>query len=243
MQAVGGTFLAALVISLTSVVFLDLFFPKSENQVLAAKTKCSTITGKFNEEGASAILYSSGHYLEGQLIRPGYDDYGYNYQANMFNGSYVNVYLGRDGYPPYKWDDNAYIAENPGVESYWAWPYRHIQLEMKWNNAWISNSDCDLDGKLDRHFGYESYIGSGAWETNHMKPHPDYVEEEGGNWTYFAKIVAVPESANPENGVWYAEDGGEIGAQIWGDFAVIQEIDTDLGTKYVSPAGPGFGKF
>jgi hypothetical protein len=38
---------------------------------------------------------------------------------------------------------------------------------MKWNDAWLSNKDCDKNGKLDRHYGFSSYIGSGAWLTNH----------------------------------------------------------------------------
>jgi hypothetical protein len=39
---------------------------------------------------------------------------------------------------------------------------------MKWNDAWLANVDCDGDGLLDRHYGFGSYIGSGAWLTNHM---------------------------------------------------------------------------
>ncbi len=109
---------------------------------------------------------------------------------------------------------------------------------MKWNDAWLSNLDCDGDGKLDRHYGHDSYIGSGAWLTNHMKG-----TNEDGNWTYFVKIVAVPEDAELEDGIWYAADGTEIGPVIWGQFAIIQEVESGLGATYVSPSGPGFGKF
>ena len=38
----------------------------------------------------------------------------------------------------------------------------------KWNDAWLSNKDCDGDGLLDRHYGLDSYRGSGAWLTNHQ---------------------------------------------------------------------------
>ena len=65
-------------------------------------------------------------------------------------------------------DDESYLDENPGAASHWAWPYRSIKLVMKWNDAWLSNMDRDDDGMLDRHYGFSSYIGSGAWETNHM---------------------------------------------------------------------------
>jgi hypothetical protein len=75
----------------------------------------------------------------GELLTPGYDEFGYNYQAHMFNGRYCD----------------ADRVEGGG-------PYCDVDLMMKWNNAWLSNMDCVGDGKLDRHFGYPSYIGSGA---------------------------------------------------------------------------------
>ena len=65
---------------------------------------------------------------------------------------------------------------------------------MKWNDAWLSNQDCDADGLLDRHNGFASYIGSGAWLTNHQSG--EY-EEDGTvcKWNYFTKIVAAPANA------------------------------------------------
>lgn len=184
------------------------------------------------------LKYSAGHYLENQPLKLGYDIFGYNYQAHMFSGYYCNVYLGAAGFPPYEGDAEAYLAENPNAANHWAWPYRDIYLVMKWNDAWLSNKDCDSDGKLDRHYGYDSYIGSGAWETNHMQG-----TDSGDVWTYFVKIVAVPDDAYLENGIWRTDDGTEIGPSIWGEFAIIQELESGLGATYVSPAGPGFGKW
>jgi hypothetical protein len=185
------------------------------------------------------LTYSSGHYLEGQPLQVGYDIFGYNYQSHMFVGSYANVYLGRDGYPPYEGDAAAYIAENPGVASMWYWPYRDIWLNMQWNDAWLSNKDCDGDGKLDRHYGFPSYIGSGAWETNHMRGEGAAADD----WTYFTKIVAVPDDATLASGIWFAADGTEIGPDIWGSFATVLDVESGEGATYVSPAGPGFGKW
>ena len=176
------------------------------------------------------VFYSAGHYLQGKPIPTGYDSYGYNYQAHMFNGCYANVYLGKDGFPPYTGDDASYLVENPGAASHWAWAYRDIRIVMKWNEAWLSNMDRDGDGLLDRHYGFPSFIGSGAWETNHMPQ-------------YFCKIVAAPSDAYIKNDKWYTADGEEIGAVIWGEFAVTQEIDNEYDVKYISPLGPGFGKF
>jgi opacity protein-like surface antigen len=66
---------------------------------------------------------------DGQVITTGYDQWGYNYQAHLFNGYYCDAYRDAD----------------------WCQPYRDDQLSMKWNDAWLSNKDCDGDGLLDRH--------------------------------------------------------------------------------------------
>ena len=250
------------------------------NKPAVVGDSCTTI-----QDGT--LTYSTGHYLEGQSLKEGYDIFGYNYQAHMFKGCYCNVYLGGYGFPPYEGDDEAYYqrlvdegyAENTLkakalISGIWCWPYRDTWVNMKWNDAWLSNKDCGTqdkygaytnpttpDGKLDRHYGYDSYIGSGAWETNHMWG----TNGDGTNWDYFCKIVAVPADAytkslldaygnpildaygNPIL-IWYAADGVEIGPDIWGQFAVIQEVSNDPGAGehgilYLSPAGPGFGKF
>ena len=126
--------------------------------------------------------------------------------------------------------------------------YCDVDLIMKWNEAWLSNKDCDGDGLLDRYYGYSSYIGSGAWLTNHQSE--TYIDNGGKKcrWTYFVKIVAVPEDAELVDDIWYTSDGTEIGPVIWGAFAVIQRVYNDPcggfhGIEYLSPAGPGFGKW
>ncbi|OHB73507.1 MAG: hypothetical protein A2Z25_01840 [Planctomycetes bacterium RBG_16_55_9] len=200
------------------------------------------VLGTKNKDGVSIqdgiLKYSEGHYLEGQPLVVGYDPYGYNYQGHRFDGSYVNAFLGLSGFPPYEGDDEAYLAENPAAENHWTWPYRHTQLTIKWNDAWLSNKDRDGDGELDRHFGYESYVGSGAWATNHMS---------GGagkeRWTYFAEIVAVVEGAECVADTWYRADGTEIGPVMWGDFAAITEVERGAGITRVSQAGQGLSKY
>lgn len=159
----------------------------------------------------------------GDLIYPGYDDWGYNYQAQMFNGGYCDAYR----------------------DAAWCQAYADDDLMMKWNNAWLSNKDCDGDGVLDRHAGSDSYIGSGAWLTNHMSGKVE-VNGKMRKWTYFIKIVAAPDDATVSGGNWHAADGTEIGPVIWGQFAIIQEIVNDPssgahGVLYKSPIGPGFG--
>jgi hypothetical protein len=180
--------------------------------------------GKGCKSGCTTIQDGTLYTSDGELITPGYSVWGYNYQAHMFNGMWCDYHpLYRPGGPHHEWC----IANYGGV-----------RLMMKWNDAWLSNMDCDGDGLLDRHYGSDSYIGSGAWLTNHMS---------GGtgrdHWTYFVKIVAVPEDATLQDGIWYAADGTEIGPEIWGAFAVIQKVESGTGVLYLSPAGPGLGNW
>ena len=161
-----------------------------------------------------------------ELIDPGFDRWGYNYQAHMFNGKYCDSY--RD-------------AE-------WCWPYRDIDLIMKWNDAWLSNKDCDHDSLLDRHHGLGSYIGSGAWLTNHQKGTYQEIGGRKQRWEYFVKIVAAPADATLVGDTWFTADDTEIGGVIWGSFIVIQTVYNDTGTgehgvEYLSPYSAGFGRF
>jgi hypothetical protein len=172
-------------------------------------TECTTIQ--------SGLLETT----DGQTIRPGYDDWGYNYQAHMFNGMYCDAYR----------------------DAAWCQLYKDDGLMMQWNDAWLSNKDCDDDGLLDRHLGFDSYIGSGAWLTNHMAGEYE-ADGQACKWNYFVKIVAVPEDATTSDGVWHAADGTEIGPVIWGEFAIIQQAENDpcagiQGIQYLSPDHPG----
>ncbi len=161
---------------------------------------------------------------DGVTITTGFDEWGYNYQGHMFNGGYCDSYRNAP----------------------WCQDYKEDELIMKWNDAWLSNVDCDGDGLLDRHYGFSSYIGSGAWETNHQKG--SYLGGGGQTctWEYFVKIVAAPANATKSGGIWFAVDGTEIGPVIWGEFAIIQEVYNDPcggyhGLLYNAPAPTGFG--
>ena len=218
----------AFAIAFTSCQKEDLSTSEISADLKNSKKECVTI-----QDGS--LMYAAGHYLENTPLKTGYDVFGYNYQAHMSNGSYANIYLGRAGYAPYEGDDEAYLAENPGAENHWAWPYRNSNVIMKWNEGWLSNMDCDGDGVLDRHPGFDSYIGSGAWLTNHISE----VDENGQQTNYFVKIIAVSETAELVDGVWY-ENGVEVGPVIWGQFAIVQEVSTPGGLTYKAP-NPGLG--
>ncbi len=164
-----------------------------------------------NKNGIDDELSMETAFKSDNALTKGYDQWGYNYTANMFNGFYDNY-------------SRPIVPVTEGAK-----------LIMKWNDAW-------LDENKDRHVGYDSYIGSGAWLTNHEAG----MDENGKAYTYFVKIVAAPADANLVNGYWMSVDGIEIGPEIWGQFAIIQEQSTgdmyDLET-YRSRFSTGLGNW
>jgi hypothetical protein len=192
-----------------AAVLLSIFF--GATVVLA---QCATI-----QDGT--ILTSVG-----QTIETGFDAWGYNYQAHIFNGLYCESYH----------------------NAAWCQPYADVELEMKWNDAWLSSQDCDGDHLLDRYYGFAGYRGSGAWLTNHQKG--TYFDSKGKRqrWGYFVKIVAAPLDATLSAGSWYAADGTQIGPAIWGDFAILERVYNDTGTgehgiEFLTEYSAGFGRF
>lgn len=138
---------------------------------IAAVPGCATIKG--------GTITDSG----GNPIVLGYDQFGYNYQAHMFNGTYDSSDRVLDGL-------------------YWGNPastdYADDGLIMKWSDAWLANVDCDGNGKLDRGLvgGIVGGISKG-WLTN--QNNGDYTDIDGvHHYTYFSKIVWV----GPGGSLW-----------------------------------------
>jgi hypothetical protein len=139
----------------------------------------------------------------GAAITTGYDKYGYNYQAHMFNGLVDNY-------------TRPAVVVTEGTEN----------LLMKWSDDWLANVDCNNDGKLDR--GFDAKTGaitgvSQGWVTNHFEG--DYLgsDDEMHHYTYFAKIVFVGPAPSPDP--WG-------GTRIWGQYAVIEELQSDPFGEY-----------
>ncbi len=150
---------------------------------------------------------------KGNLLTLGYDKWGYNYQAHMFNGLYEN-----------------FLRPDPPVTE------SDTNLIMKWSDDWLSNMDCTADGKLDR--GGSSGISKG-WLTNHMEGDYLGVDTEYHHWTYFVKIVYVGPADFPDpwvgKRIWglYA-----IIEEVYNDpFAGFHGVDR---TRLVNPAGLGY---
>ena len=133
----------------------------------------------------------------GQPVTSGMNERGYDYELQKFEGSYCQT------------------LANPEQCA-----FEGVALTMLWNDAWLSDEDCDGDSYLDRHRGFASYRGSGAELTNIMR---GAIEQNGEicDWHYVYWISAAPSDATLTNGVWYASSGEKLGPQIWTDFAVV----------------------
>lgn len=126
---------------------------------------------------------SSGliHDSFGNTLQTGYDIYGYNYQAHMFNGTYDSSDRVLDG--KYFGSTGDYVDD---------------KLSMKWSDEWLANVDCNGDGLLDRGLinGVSDGISKG-WTTNHVVGEYDTVDGSQ-HYTYFVKIGWV----GPGGSLW-----------------------------------------
>lgn len=137
----------------------------------------------------------------GNVITAGFDKWGYNYQAHMFSGYYDNY--SRPAVPVTSGD----------------------KLVMKWSDPWLSNMDCNHDGKLDR--GLVDGVVSGTskgWLTNHYFG----TYSDGTNYNDFVKIV------------WTGPN-----SPLWGEYTIVQEVwndkTLDLNGLYSKEDAHGFG--
>ena len=173
---------------------------------------------------ADCLKIQSGKILDsnGNVITLGYDQYGYNYQAHMFNGLYDNF-----ARPP--------VPVTTG----------DINLIMKWSDEWLANQDCNGDFKLDRGLNATTGVATGTsmgWLTNHVEGDCQLSTDDSIHVTYFVKIVYDAGAAC----------GSGSPSCIWGLYSVIEEVGEDpsngvcLGLRglnrnsLVKPAGFGF---
>ncbi len=155
--------LIAIVTSMITMIVLS-------SGAASAQPTCATIQ-------SGTITDSSGN-----PVSVGFDQYGYNYQAHLFVGTYDSVDRNLDG-------------------TYWGstGDYVDDELSMKWSDDWIANRDCDGDGKLDRGSA-APYGTSQGWLTNQVVG--DYDSDGDGtqdaHYTDFVKVVWV----GPSGDLW-----------------------------------------
>ena len=154
---------------------------------------------------------------DGDYVTKGYDIWGYNYGANMFNGRYCDYDRVLDG------------------------SYCDVHLKMKWSDEWLTTK-CGLDPvtqKMTRRGCDMSTCEcdgvSQGWLTNHQSG--TYEDTETGktcHWEYFVKIVYPCMQFNGDQ-------------CIWSQYTVIQRVSTDscdpegrYSIRYTTPVGFGY---
>ncbi|HYQ57962.1 MAG TPA: hypothetical protein VEP89_11525 [Draconibacterium sp.] len=158
----------------------------------------------------------------------GVDEYGYNWNAHLFKGSFYNAIVGDNLYAFTEWshtepymgvdDDFFQAAETDNLYDLWgmAWWLRHVNLVMKWNESLISEEGV-YPSNLD------DWIGSDAWITFHYSG----VDENGNSWSQFQKMVAANSDDELIGGVWYDNEGEEIGIfNDWTQLILVQCVNT-----------------
>lgn len=173
---------------------------------------------------AACVKIQSGLLTDanGNPITLGYDQYGYNYQAHMFNGLYDNY--SRPIQPITTGD---------------------VNLMMKWSDDWLANQSCDNDLKLDRGLNAKTGVATGTsmgWLTNHMEGDCQTSGGDSIHVTYFVKVVYDAGAAC----------GASSPSCLWGVYSVIEEVGEDptngvcLGLhglnrdSLITPAGFGY---
>lgn len=143
--------------------------------VLAVSLPSRTVAFAADAQGGCATI-AGGTITDnaGNPLSVGFDQYGYNYQAHLFVGTFDSVDRQIDG--TYYGTTGDFVND---------------ALIMKWSDAWLASVDCNHDGKLDRGL-VDGQVGgtSRGWLTNEING--DYSDASGTHhYTEFTKIVWV----------------------------------------------------
>lgn len=177
----------------------------------------------------------------------GFDEWGFNWNAQQFNGYLINMILGDsffEGWPHYK--QHVYNGEGPEfwdmlVTSYDYWMYMmpgellDTKLNAHWNNGLISK-----DGVYPA-----SWVDSNGWIVFKYSGVAD-----GQYWSHMRKLVSSRSTDMLIDGIWYNAEGDEIGfeSMYWPELIVIQTVNEGdippfFYDEYNSPWGSGYGKY
>ncbi len=166
----------------------------------AAASKCATI-----KDGTIKAA-------TGETITTGTDQYGYNYQAHSFNGTYDGLDRNLDGLYYGGYAD-----------------YADDKIVMKWSDNWLANVDCNKDGKLDRGL-VDGEVGgiSLGWTTNHITGDYAGADGEQHDYTIFEKIE-------------YVGAGGSLWGGYEVTQSVVNDSYAGLNGVQSKVSSPGFG--
>ena len=151
----------AMVMAVPALADKPVQFDSEGNEVGWSSTGCAKIS-------SGTITDSFGNTLQ-----TGFDEFGYNYQAHLFLGTYDSS--------DRQWG-NGYWGDQTS-------DYVDDVLMMKWSDEWLANVDCNGDGKLDRGLVNGTVGGiSKCWITNHVFGDYPVTEADEANYVYFVKI-------------------------------------------------------
>ena len=167
----------------------------------------------------------------------GFDQWGYNYQARIFNGLFGNSDENRpgDGNP------DTYFGDSTNSYGYFDTDgeYHEIlvnvagsHLVMKWSEVWHM-AVFGPDGV--RGSGDEEPWGQGAWCTNHVVGTGTIYDIDGTTIIYQGHLTILSKIEWVENTTGYTNP-------IWGMAAVIQKVVSKQGAVFREiQCGPGLG--
>ncbi|PWE01431.1 hypothetical protein [Marinilabilia rubra] len=194
--------------------------------------------------GNSSSLKSSNN---GNMKLTGVDDWGFNWQAGHFDGFLINAILGDHmfmGMPHYK----QAIYHGEGIE-FWnnlVNQYPYIVYFMP-----ASLLDCRVIMHWNEELVSKQGVYPATWLDANASISFKFMMNNGDeNWSQFRKFVSVRSSDELINGIWYSEDGVEIGpySYDWGTLVEIQTVSRGYIPEFFyedmkSPNGPGYGKY
>ena len=200
------------------------------------------------EESMADMELKSGNSGNDKLT--GFDEWGFNWNAQQFHGYTINMLLGDHyfmGWPHYQ--QHVYNGEGKEfwemlVSKYEYFPYLipedllDSKLVAIWNDGLISkNGEYPPNGWMDSDawivFNYSGKVGNKSWKS-------------------MRKLVAAKSTDELIDGLWYNAEGDEIGMKsvFWDDLIVIQVANNGdvppfpfFYHDYNSPSGAGYGKY
>jgi len=169
----------------------------------------------------------------------GFDEWGFNFKANVFKSYLINAMLGDpafEGMPHYRQPGLVYHGEgiqfwNDLVAQYPYFPQimpeglLECQMEMKWNDA-LLNSNGEYPG---------TWFDADAWIMFKYK-----MNTETERWSQVRKLVSISTGDELIDGIWYNSEGLEIGKQsyYWSDTLIIKQVINTGENQYVPAVMP-----
>ena len=191
----------------------------------------------------SSMAADNGKYL-------GFDEYGLNINAQVFKGYLINMMftdpafagMPHYGYRPYNGEGQPFweelVAQYPYFVYFMPGDLINCEVRIRWNN-----------GIMDRDGVYPlSWVDSDGWIVF------DYImRADGEDWTQTRKLVSSRSTDYLEEGIWFNEEGQEIGmASYYWPELIITSVKNDgynpwipavMPPDYKAPYGNGYGKY